>query len=67
MKRYTILTIILLDTGASGMYQIPASGGMHLGNSVLAKSLSHFSPRSIFPFSSIPIEACLVNTILKTD
>ena len=35
MKHYTLVTIIRLDTGASGMYQIPASGGEHLGNMVL--------------------------------
>lgn len=45
MKRYTLVTIIRLDTGASGMYRIPASGGKHLGNMVLPPpaSLSHFS------------------------
>lgn len=53
-KRYTLVTIIRLDTGASGMYQIPASGGEHLGNMVLPPlaSLSHFSslPLSLSPF-----------------
>lgn len=36
MKRYTPVTIICLDTGACGMYQIPASGGVgvHLRNMV---------------------------------
>lgn len=77
MKRYTPVTIIRLDTGASGMYQIPASGGRHLGNMVLPPPacLSHFSPlplsfclslclpsSSIFPFSKIPPEACLIYT-----
>ena len=49
MKRYTPVTIIRLDTGASGMYQIPASGGRHLGNMVLPPParLSHFSSLSL--------------------
>lgn len=50
MKRYTLVTIIRLDTGASGMYQIPASGGRHLGNMVLPPpaSLSHFSSPFVY-------------------
>lgn len=69
MKRYTLVTIIRLDTGASGMYQIPASRGGHLGNMArpTPTSLSHFSalPKKIFstlfffPFSKTPPEACL--------
>lgn len=55
MKRYTQVTIIRLDTGASGMYRIPASGGRHLGNMVLPPpaSLSHFSSRSLSVYLSI--------------
>lgn len=54
MKRYTQVTIIRLDTGASGMYRIPASGGKHLGNTVLPPpaSLSYFSLPHLYIFLS---------------
>ena len=54
MKRYTPVTIIRLDTGASGMYQIPASGGRHLGNMVLPP------PARLSHFSSLPLSAYIV-------
>lgn len=60
MKHYTLVTIIRRDTGASGMYQIPASGRKHLRNMVLPPpaSLSHLSspptqPLIFSPYLSI--------------
>lgn len=49
---YTLVTIIRLDTGASGMYRIPASGGRHLGNMVLPPPTS--LSQSPSPFSLSP-------------
>lgn len=74
MKHYTLVTIIRRDTGASGMYQIPASGRKHLRNMVLPPpaSLSHLSSPPtqplifppIFPYSRIPQGSCLIYTFL---
>lgn len=69
MKLYTQVAIIRLDTGASGMYQIPASGGKHLGNTdpPPPASLSHFSSLclsrflpSIILFTDFKLEVCLI-------
>lgn len=60
MKHYTLVTIIRLDTGASGMYQIPASGCKHLGNMVLPPPAiacpthhNHHPSPSLFVYLSI--------------
>lgn len=58
MKCYTPVTIICRDTGAHGMYQIPASGVGNLETrSNLRGPASSLLP---FPFSEIPLEACLI-------
>lgn len=72
MKRYTLVTIIRLDTEASGMYRIPASGGMHLGNShtSIDSLLPLFIPPSLalsFPSNKIPPEAYLISLHRPSD
>lgn len=58
MKCNTPVTIICRDTGAHGMYQIPASGVGNLETwSNLRGPASSLLP---FPFSEIPQEACLI-------
>lgn len=58
MKCNTPVSIICRDTGAHGMYQIPASGVGNLETrSNLRGPASSLLP---FPFSEIPQEACLI-------
>lgn len=58
MKRYTLVTIICRDTGADGMYQIPASGVSNLESR--SNLCGPASSLLSFPFSEIPLEACLI-------
>lgn len=66
MKCYTLVTIIQLDTGASGMYRISAPGWWKpwKHGSIPTASLSHssyFHLHSLpFPFNKITLKACSI-------